>query len=202
MIRTGFLLVAVTLMAASLLGQPGSNFAFDVVVNNTYTITPSYGSGPNGDMPDAELGLAYDDARVFVKRPPDFGTRVFQYVEVNTTNPWPAGITLAFPRADEYFAGVPSGAAGTYYIWLRAVWLNTANSMTEYSTLQGYQIEVRPMGYGVVYPPAPGGGSGSSSGGGDDSNCSTAVRTNLKFSAALITILGALVWRRKRAARG
>lgn len=201
MYRTGILLIALTLMSSGLLAQPGSNFAFDVIVNDTYTITPSYGSGPHGDMPDGQLGLAYDDARVFVKRPPDFGTRVFHSIEVNTTNPWPAGIVLAYPRAGEYFTGIPSGAAGTYYIWMRAVWLNTATSMTEYSTLQGYKIEIRPMGYGVTYPPPPGGGGGGGGGGGsggDDANCSTVAGANLSLPAAFISVCGALVWRRRR----
>lgn len=177
--KTGMMVLILALTATGLMAQPNSNFAFDIVVNDTYTITPTYSTGsgtsnPHGQLPDCEVGLSYANARVFLKRPANFGTYVFQGMVVNNTNPWPSGIVLASPKYDKYFTGIPSGS-GTYFMWMATVWLDTATNTTKQGVLQGYEIEMRPYGYGVTYPPPNG---GSSSGSGDDDEGCVANNTN------------------------
>ena len=159
------LFVLFALSATGLWAQP-ANPAFDVEVNGTYL-------APNGQLPDAEVSLQYQPANVICipqasSQPPAWSIYGFAVVGP----PWP-GVSFV-PNAYPYqLQGVPS-IAGTYTVEIITTWkYNNFTGIPFFvdGPAQSYTLEVRPQGYGVTYPPAPGGGSSASkSSGGSDSS--------------------------------
>ena len=195
--KTATLFLLFAFMATGLTAAP-PNPAFDLTVNGTYL-------APNGQLPDAEVGLSYDDANVsFIPQQQtqtNFAILGFYYSGSTPSNP--PGITVTPWVVPAELVGTPT-TVGTYTVGIQTVWMNTFTLGSEDGVIQYYQLEVRPAGYGVTYPPAPsppGGGSSSKSSGGSDSSCSTVAGSGPLFGGTLATLFGVLFWRREKKPR-
>lgn len=219
MYKTGTLVLLLAMMATGLMAQPAppANTSFDVIVNGTVL-------APGGQLPDAEIGVEYWGARVVLDNAvAQQGDWVIQNYTHRTGLATPSHPHQIYANGDysqwggpnsRYVLGSPQSVItpGTYTIAFSAIFYNTAWAGSPFSqhvgTEQYYTIEIRPYGYGVVYPapvvpPGGGGGgggtgSGSSGGGGDDGGCSTVAGAGLGVPTTISAMIGALFWRRRK----
>lgn len=213
--KTGTLVLLLVLTATGLMAQPNpaTDGAFDCY---QYVGTASESVvAPNGQLPDGEVGIDYEGAHVVLK-----GGELTAPTGYYVINYFVSGLPLDMIRTNDY--RIVSGIAVCYqarFRWFPTL-VGTYPGITTcvgykklagyptawpdvwYGPVQYYDLEIRPTGYGVVYPPLlGGGGSGSSKGdggGGDDSSCSTVAGAGLGVPTTLSAILGALFWRRRR----
>jgi hypothetical protein len=197
--KTATLFLLFAFMATGLLAQP-VNSGFTCTVNGTPV-------SAGAQLPDAEEALGYYPAYVRFEAPSPQGQyTLVAFVYSGPSADHPDGIngTTGGPPYGTQLVGAPTSfsAPGTYTFGICAVW-KEIGMPTVRGTEQFYTIELRPFGYGVVYPPPPspppGGGSGSKSGsGGSDASCSTVAGSGPLFGGTLVTMFGALFWRREK----
>lgn len=206
------------LMATGLMAQPNpaTDGAFDVL---EYVGTASEAVvTPNGQLPDAEVGINYEGAHVVMKGAENnapTGYYVATYyaslaggIDYTVDYRFENGIVVAYQARLDMAPGV--GGVGYHTgLVMRAAYKKLAGYPaswpdTWYGPVQNYDIEIFPAGQGITYPPLLGSsGSGSGGGGddGDDANCSAVAGASWGMPAGLITVLGALVWRRRQRSR-